>query len=184
MLSDDIAGIVLDHDGSPVVIPAFPRTKLWADSAQRLGRDITTLPRVRPRQEKYEIATHDQFAREPTNPHQIYLLTTSNTDELRLEAVDRIRRFGVVLHNTYRVSFLDGLSLRAPHFRLASAVAKAVPVTRVIRPHDPNRLNELVDMIEQDYRQTAERARIIPFSHEPVINPFRSAPLASDRRAA
>jgi len=163
MLSDDIAGIVLDQAGSPVVLPAFPRTKLWEDSALRLGHDTAALPRVRPQQKKYEIATREQFASDPVPPRHVYLLTTSNKEELRLEEVENLQRFSVLLHNTYRVGFLDGLSLRPAHFRLASAVANRVPVTRVVRPHDPERLDELIDLIEEHFRTPQSGIDLMPF---------------------
>ncbi len=178
MLSDDIASIALDDSDSPVVMPAFPRTKLWADSAQRLGHDITSLTRVRPKQEKYEIAAHDRFADKAVPPHHVYLLTTSNKDELRLEQVENLDRFKVLLNNAYRVGFLDGLSLQPAHFQLASAVANKVPVTRVVRPHNPERLDELIDLIEADFLAPRRGVAVPSFpatcKGEPVPGPLTS----------
>lgn len=62
----------------------------------------------------------------------------------------RIQTFNIVLHNTYRYVFLDGLAMRKPHFDLISAVASQVGVTRVVRPSFPFRLRELADLIVQD----------------------------------
>jgi hypothetical protein len=164
MLSDDIAGIVLDDAGAPVVVPAFPRTKLWADAARALGHDISNLQRVRPQQEKYEIHAPDRFADEAVPLYRVYLLTTSNKEELLLEEVVNLQRFNVLLHNTYRVGFLEGLGLRPVHFRLAAVAARRTPVMRVIRPDDPRRLEEMIELIEQDFSGPVRGVDLLPFS--------------------
>jgi hypothetical protein len=153
MMVDDVCAVVVDAAGTPLVLPGYPRTRLWTDAAHRLEQDITGLERTRPGMEKYERQVPAQFWDQPATLHHIYLLTSSNRDELKLEAEPRIRTFSIVLHNTYRRQFLDGLEMRAPHFGLVSAVAKASGVTRVVRPSYPFRLVELADLIEQDLAQ-------------------------------
>lgn len=150
MMVDDVCAVVVDPTGSPLVLPGYPRTRLWTDSAHKLEQDITELERTRPGMEKYERQIPAQYWDQPAPLHRIYLLTTSNRDELKLETVPRIRTFTAVLHNTYRQQFLDGLEMRATHFGLVSAVAKTSGVTRVVRPSHPFRLAELADLIEQD----------------------------------
>ena len=108
------------------------------------------MERTRPTMEKYERQIPEQFWDQPAPLRRIYLLTHVNRDELKLEAVPRINTFSIVLRNTYRQQFLDGLEMRAPHFGLAAAVAKQTGVTRVTRPSHPFRLAELADLIEKD----------------------------------
>ena len=62
----------------------------------------------------------------------------------------QMNTFRIVLTNTYHQQFLDGMEMRAPHFRLVSAVARQATVTLVTRPSHPFRLGELADLIEQD----------------------------------
>ena len=35
MMVDDVCGIVLDSEGTPIVLPGYPRTRLWIDSAHK-----------------------------------------------------------------------------------------------------------------------------------------------------
>ena len=153
MLADDVTAVVLDENERPIVLPAFPRTKLWADAVQQLGHNKEALDRVRPAQEKYELKVPDKACQRSLPLRHVYQLTTTNKDELQLEAVENLWRFAVLRNNTYRVQFLDGLELRPHHFKIVSAAASQIPVTRVVRPSAPNRLNELADMIEQDFRR-------------------------------
>ncbi len=150
MMVDDVCAVTLDSDGLPLVLPGYPRTRLWSDAAHKLEQDISIMERTRPTMEKYERQATDSFWDQPASLRRIYLLTSANRDEIKLDPMPRIHTFSIVLHNTYRQQFLDGLEMRAPHFGLAAAVAKQSGVTRVTRPSHPFRLTELADRIEQD----------------------------------
>jgi hypothetical protein len=150
MMVDDVCGVVLDSAGTSLVLPGYPRTRLWSDSAKKLEQDITKMERTRPEMEKYERQAPEQFWSQPAPLRRIYLLSASNKDELHLKPLPRIHTFQIVLHNTYRKQFLDGMEMRAPHFGLISAVAKQISVTSVTRPNLPFRLAELGDLIERD----------------------------------
>ena len=152
MMVDDVCAVTLDPAGQPVVLPGYPRTRLWRDAARKLEQDILAMERTRPSMEKYERQAPEQFWDQPDPLHRIYLLTTSNLPELKLEPLPRIQTFNIVLHNTYRQQFLDGLEMRSPHFGLAAAVAKSAGVTRVTRPMHTFQLTELADLIEQDLK--------------------------------
>ncbi|MBW7886441.1 MAG: hypothetical protein H3C34_28200 [Caldilineaceae bacterium] len=150
MMADDVCAVVQDDDGTLVVLPAYPRTRLWADAAQKLEIDTGGMERTRPALEKYERQIPEQFWDRPAPLQRIYHLTSTNKDEIELDPLPRIPAFRSILHNTYRQLFLDGLEMRQPHFRLVSAVASTVGVTTVVRPSGAFRLAELADRIEAD----------------------------------
>jgi hypothetical protein len=150
MMVDDVCAVVLDPAGAPLVLPGYPRTRLWADAASKLQHDAGDMVRTRPSLEKYERQVAEQYWDQPAPLHRIYLLTAVNRDQLGLEPQPRIHTFSIMLHNTYRRTFLDGLQMRAAHFDLIAAVARQTGVTRVIRPSQPFRLQELADLIERD----------------------------------
>lgn len=150
MLVDDVCAAVPDATGYPVIQPAYPRTRMWADTASKLKVETTRLDRTRPNMEKYERQVPDQFWDQSAPLRCIYHLTSSNSDELSLNPLVRVRAFGVVLDNTYRHIFLDGLEMRKPHFDLVSSVASRVGVKQIVRPSGAFLLKELADLIEQD----------------------------------
>ncbi len=151
MMVDDVCGVVLDSHNLPMVVPGYPRTRLWADSAAKLDVSTVGLPRTRQMLDKYECQLPDQFHDSTVPMHQIYLLANSTNTELKIEGLPAIHKFEAVLQNTYRNSFLDGLELRQPHFSMASHVARQVPVNRAIRPSAGFRLTEFADMIENHF---------------------------------
>jgi hypothetical protein len=146
LLADDVSAIVLT-EGLPLVLPSFPRTKLWADAALNLGYKLKGLNRIRSNLDKYDVRTLNQFTAGRRPLKQIYRLTTSTSDRLDIEPIGATERFGILLRNTYRGHYLEGLDLRQSHFRLIARIANQVPLTRVVRPQSPNRLDELVDLI-------------------------------------
>jgi hypothetical protein len=150
MLVDDVCALTPNGAGYPVVQPAYPRTRMWADTARKLAVETDGLDRTRPAMEKYERQMPTQFWNRSAPLRRIYHLTTNNKDELFLKPLPPIQTFGAVLHNTYRHVFLDGLAMRKPHFDLVSTVASQVGVTRVGRPSGGFKLAELADLIERD----------------------------------
>ena len=119
----------------------------------RAQQDVSGLERTRPDMEKFERQIPEQYWDQPAPLHRIYMLNPNNKNELKLVPVQSINTFRLVLQNTYRQQFLDGLAMRAPHFTLVSAVAKHTKVIRALRPSGQFKLIELADMIEQDFGQ-------------------------------
>jgi hypothetical protein len=153
ILADDVCALALDAAGNPIVLPGFPQLKLWADTAKKLEHETGSLRRVRPQLEKFALPVEDGFVDEPRPLFAIYHLISQNTQEFKMEAVEDARKFQMILFNTYRGRFLDGLEMRREHFKLATAAGKAARVLRVTRPSAPFLLEELADMVEKDFKQ-------------------------------
>jgi hypothetical protein len=150
MMVDDVAAIMLKDAGEQVVVPSYPRTRLWGNTARRLSIDTSGLPRTRSDMDKFERQLPDQFWDQEAPLLRVYHLAGSNGDELSLTPLGSIDAFRTVLGNTYRELLLDGLARRQEHFEIASSISKTVPVIRVIRPVDTFRLVDLADMIMED----------------------------------
>lgn len=151
MMVDDVCAVELDSENTPMVIPGYPRTRLWADSAAKLDIATEGLPRTRQMLEKFECQLPDQFHITNAPMHRMYLLNSSADDRLELQELPTLEKFAVVLQNTYRSAFLDGLEMRQPHFTMASQVAASVSIVKATRPSSGFLLTELADMIEADF---------------------------------
>lgn len=150
MMVDDVCAVRFDADDRPIVVPSYPRTRIWGETAARLEIDTAGMPRTRPEMDKYERQIPEQFADQPAPLTRLYHLAGSNEDELSLTRLGQLEAFDVVVNNTYRQILLDGFARRGEHFRLAGLAARAASVTRVIRPTTSFRLRELADLIEED----------------------------------
>ncbi len=153
ILADDICALKLDGQERPVVLPGFPQLKLWADAAEKLEIETGALRRVRPQLDKFGLPMEDAFVREPRPLFAVYRLNAHNTQDFKLEPVEDSLRFNLLLFNTFRGRFLDGLEMRAEHFKLAAAAGRAARMKRLTRPSAPFRLEELADLVEKDFAE-------------------------------
>jgi len=150
MMVDDVCSIELDSAGDPLVMPGYPRTRLWADAAARLDVDTTDLTRTRQSLEKYERQLPDRFWNDPLPIRKIYILKSHNHDEIKITEPPLVRRFNVIKNNTYRRTFLNGLAMQESHFAITARVATTAPVGVVSRPNVGFQLKRLADAIESD----------------------------------
>jgi hypothetical protein len=150
MLADDVTALVVSESDGVLIAPGFPRTRLWEDAALKLGKDLDGLTRVRAALNKYDVAADGPFLVEPVAASRIYVLSTHAHEAIDIVRLGSAEGFGVLIRQTYRHRCLDGVRLRSLHFKMASAVARRVPVSLVCRPSASYRLNELADAIEAD----------------------------------
>jgi hypothetical protein len=153
MLSDDMLAITFDENNRLRVLPGFPQVKLWADSAEALGRSTEGLRRVLRQYDKFIASTLDDFDPQPADLHAIYLLSRHNSPEFMLESLGQTNRFNGLLDNTWQKLTLAGLGLREWHFTTAARIASQVYMARVTRPQEPFRLSEMTDLIEADFQR-------------------------------
>ena len=74
MLADDVSGIVLDDKDRPHVLPAFPSSRLWAESAAKLNLSTKEVSRVRAALDKYVFPV-EHFCQETLPLLGVYVLT-------------------------------------------------------------------------------------------------------------
>ncbi len=153
MLADDVCAIVAGETGRLIVLPAIPRSKLWADAAAGLGIDTTGLTPVYSRENKFDRPTPDQFVRESLPLARIYLLAPHDGDTLAIEPLDGLARFTALVAFTFREPFLDGLKRREAHLRLAAAAAEQAGFFIIRAPRSRFTAYEIADALEAAIRE-------------------------------
>lgn len=146
ILADDVS----TFDKSQMY-PGLAHIQIWADAAKKLEHDTKTLRQVRPNIEKYAISLQEGFDSTPVPLHAVYVLTSSNKPDFKIEAIEQGKKFEVLLKNTYRDRFLEGLGVKMTHFIQATSIAKNLKISRVTRPSAPYLLDELVKTLEKDF---------------------------------
>ena len=150
VLSDDVSAITT-RDGIPVVLPSYPRLMLWADAVEHLGVAQSKLRPARAQLEKYHYRV-DQTPLTTEYPLKaVYLLVPTNSLEFAITPLSGFDKIHKLTDNTYRGQFLTGMKLASQHFRQIAAVAEKARVACVNRPESTYQLEELADMIQQDF---------------------------------
>lgn len=153
MLADDVTAVSMDNAEEPLALASFPQLRLCVDAAERLGHRTDELARVQSpgrADEKYRLAVSPIHA-SPLPIHAVYALNVHDEAEVTLEPVNTMERFALVVANTYRPNFLEGLGLRKWHFDTAARLARTVNFVRVTRPRSPYLLDELVERLEGEF---------------------------------
>lgn len=146
ILADDVCAI--NTQGH--VLPSFPQIKLWFDAATRLGIETQTLRKIRPLIEKFAVPLAEQFHCEALPLKAVYILHSHNKDEFDFETIAGMQKLPPLQNNTYRKAYLKGLAKDSNNFSQCAQIAGQVAVVRVTRPNEGFKLDQLVDLIEQD----------------------------------
>jgi hypothetical protein len=153
LLSDDVCVIDPSAGGGPVVLPAFPRVKLWEDSLQAMGLGSTDLPENRPGQRKFHFRFTDavSFQTEPVPLKAVYLLTASNAplhEQADIEPLAVMRAITSLHKEIYRRRTADVWGLSPDLFKALGQIVSAVDVYRLIRGPDLADLGAMVQRFE------------------------------------
>ena len=148
MLADDVTGVVLGAGGRPTALSAFPCVRLWGDAVDELGWRGRAREKVRDELDKH-LAPVERFRASPLAVRAVFALGMHNRDGFELEGCAAADAFHLLLRYTFRKRYLRGLGLQREHFRAVTAMARRVPVARLIRPVHPFRLDALADEIER-----------------------------------
>lgn len=153
MLSDDMLALILNGQGQVIVLPGFPQVKLWADSAEALGRSTAGWRRVVIQYDKFATSTIEYFDPTPAPLHAIYFLHQHQSPEFLLEPLDDTPRFNAMLDHTWQKLTLSGLGVREWHFHTAARIAALTYAARLTRPVEPFQLQKMTDLIETDFQR-------------------------------
>jgi hypothetical protein len=150
LLTDDVAAVTFDWDGTPWVQPAYPQQKLWQDSAASLKLATGRLIRVMADMEKYAVPAVERYHAEPVALTAVFHLIKPAGDEpgkLSLELIRGVDKLPLILNNVYRPRFVKGLGLQGEHWQRCMRLAEKVKTARLHRTRDLGELEGLAGLV-------------------------------------
>ena len=156
IVADDICAIGFDKLGVPMVFPAYPQVRLWADAVEEFAEDKQNLRKVHPALEKYYLPLSENFGADPVPFRGVYVLTVTDSQDLSLTPLTGVEKLAMLSHNVHRVYLLESMNKREDNIQQVIELARCCHVQRVTRPRDLSRLDELADLIEQDFSQYSQ----------------------------
>ena len=115
------------------------------DSLERVGESIEGLTRAYRAIDKLLLPAR-QFVRTPLPLHAAYVLAEG--EDFALEPLTRAEAMMEFMRHTYHAEHYTGLIGVGQHMKVTGALAKAIPMWRLVRPKEWSRLPELVRFIE------------------------------------
>lgn len=150
ILTDDVAAVSYDREGIPWVYPSYPQQKLWRDSLETMGNEVSSLSNIYGRIDKYAVTIQDNFCRTPKRLAGIYELRKGHCQNIEMENLSGIAKLSVIINNIYRVGFVRGLDLKEETFRYAASLGKQISVSRITRPDGIFSAKDQLILIEND----------------------------------
>ncbi|MBF0547619.1 MAG: hypothetical protein HQM08_24480 [Candidatus Riflebacteria bacterium] len=147
-LSDDLSVVTADKDDLPWVQPGYPQKKLWKDSADKIGVNVSGLQPMLSGEEKYAINENSRFFRKPVRLSGICEIRAEKRLKTEILSLSGLEKIAVLLRHTYRKTLLKGLGLKEVNFRLCSALATRIPVFRLLRPEGKFTALEQAELVE------------------------------------
>jgi hypothetical protein len=160
ILADDVCVLRFESNGEPVTQPGLPRLRLWEEVLKATGREASHFPRSYSGDEsfnKYDVSARANAAREPRALVAAFLLERG--ESFGVEPLNGVSAVQAVFDNTYRGRFLDHTRGHGEHWAKAVQLVRTVPIYRVTRAWDLDRLGEQCELILDFARSTAASGR-------------------------
>jgi len=147
VLSDDVAAIEPDGD-RPHVRSGYPSIKLDPAIVERFDVPVERPQRTSPTRERHFYRLRHEQPDSPVPLERIYLLEDARIHGVvPVESPERVLE---LVRNTYTIGLLEEASQAERNFDRATTLAESVPVRRLHRQRDLEKLSELVGVVEAD----------------------------------
>ena len=146
LVADDVTAITERND-QYVLQPASPQIRLWPDSVQQLGYQVTTLSRVHPTFLKRNWPpTLEQTEQQVVPLRRIYVL--EDGDEPAIVPLDAENTFIELMRHMYLSRWPRVAKQQQAQFFQAAALSNQVPVFKLRRPKNFDALPHVLDLLE------------------------------------
>ncbi|GAB3355399.1 hypothetical protein [Lysobacter tyrosinilyticus] len=150
VLGDDITPIRLDASGNPSVWPGSTSFKLWEDALPALRVDRHGLDAIANRTDKFYVTNTSHAADQAWPVREIVVLEVATDSSHRLELLPRLHAIGAIAGNTYCPEYIGVLGNETTHFRQCAQIAAQIPVLRLVRPWDADRIDDTLEFLEHE----------------------------------
>ena len=155
VLTDDVLALTdcIDHF---LVRPAYPRVRLWPQSAAGLFGSADALPRMMPSWDKRFLSLQQpgyQFQSESLRLAALYFLAPrgESSHVSAIEAVNPAEALMTLVSDSFATNFQDK-PRRAAEFDLLSRLVATIPLRSISAPDNLARIDDLCSAIVQDVR--------------------------------
>lgn len=133
-LADDIAAVQVEGDGTPWIMPAFPRQKLWRDAAEHIHGGVDAYERIPGIRDKFHIPMVEQFISSKRRLRALFEISVHRGENVEWSEAAGMEKLEILLRSTYRPELVGALGIGAWHFQQCARVAANVAVFKLRRP--------------------------------------------------
>ena len=153
LVADDVSGVSIEagiQAAPPLVMPGFPRLKLWSASLKHFGCDPAKFQHLRPGLDKFHVPVSERFIDEPQPLRAIYILEPGDAPEVRVRTLSGLAKLQALRPHLYKLRFPDAIQNFPPLMAKFCRLVDLVRVSIVERPRAGNSIEAVADAIERD----------------------------------
>lgn len=148
LITDDLLPVIFSKKGA-IVMPGYPRIKLWADSVKSINLNWESLPKVSKFIDKRSYHCFDNFSTKPVSLNRIYIL--DENPKIQINRLALTHGFIELTKNTYLGKYLHITGQIAENFEQCKALISAVPIFTLKRPYNHLMLPDVAQEIEKHF---------------------------------
>jgi hypothetical protein len=155
VIADDVCVVQFGVDGVVRACPGLPRLRLAEEVLQATGREASAFPRSYLGDEdfrKYDVAIDTNAARDASEIGAAFILAKG--DGFSVEALGGVDAANAVFDHTYRGHYVDQVDGHRAHWTATITLVEKVPVFRLSRVWNIERLDEQCELILQLLKST------------------------------
>jgi hypothetical protein len=151
IITDDVAVLDFNVNGLPLVVPGYPRIKLWEDSLENLGESPEIYQRVRAGVDKYGIPLFKGYASNPLPIMAIFLLDESQSSQIQIDPIHGFERYLALKNNIFGKRILFMMNMHKNEFQQLVSLADRTKVFSLKYTHRIEQIGDLLDKLEQHF---------------------------------
>ena len=152
LLADDITVLDLSRPGHPMVLPAFPRIKIWRDVLDALAIQPAGFERTRPDLQKYHLPVAGAFTAQALPLTRIHVLRDApDAARERIEEISGVSAIRHIFANIYRSKAAKHICGEQALLNAAGHVCSSVSVSQLWRHRSPAALRNPAALIEAQH---------------------------------
>ena len=149
-LTDDVASVIKDINGTYNVHHCIPYQKLCFNTIESLGYDKNKLIQIDKIKNKYYSPEIINFTKEPKKLKSLFYLTTSNNlTTVSCSEVFGVEKFKLILSNIFRKELIPNELIKGNYIKEVLNLSKNISVYKITRPKNGNSVEKIVNIIEK-----------------------------------
>jgi hypothetical protein len=153
VIADDVCVVQFGADGQVRACPGLPRLRLGEEALQATAREASAFPRSYLGDDdfrKYDVSIDANAAGAASDIGAVFILAKGHG--FSVERLSGLDAASAVFDNTYRGRYLDEVGGHRGHWSAAIALIRKVPIYRLSRLWDIDRLDQQCELILQSVR--------------------------------
>lgn len=149
VLTDDLSPVKFNAANQATISQGISRIKLWGDALERISIPYSPEDQIRDDVKKFHTPVNLKLEDNNFPVRKIFILEPHGEEELKITELKGKEKIVEVMKHSFRTQLIEGFGLKQSHFEKSAKLINQVQIFKIRQPRKVNKLDELIDLIEQ-----------------------------------